>query len=61
MANYGFLGLGIMGRAMAENLVKAGHEVMVWNRNAAKCAQLVALGATQADSCLLYTSDAADE
>ena len=50
MANYGFLGLGIMGRAMAENLVKAGHEVMVWNRNAAKCAQLVALGATQADS-----------
>ncbi|WP_029914538.1 NAD(P)-dependent oxidoreductase [Pelobacter seleniigenes] len=49
MANYGFLGLGIMGRAMAENLVKAGHEVTVWNRNATKCAELVALGATQAD------------
>ncbi len=27
-----FLGLGIMGRAMATNLVKAGHEVAVWNR-----------------------------
>jgi 3-hydroxyisobutyrate dehydrogenase-like beta-hydroxyacid dehydrogenase len=27
-----FLGLGIMGRAMAANLVKAGHEVTVWNR-----------------------------
>jgi 3-hydroxyisobutyrate dehydrogenase-like beta-hydroxyacid dehydrogenase len=27
-----FLGLGIMGRPMAENLVKAGHEVTVWNR-----------------------------
>jgi 3-hydroxyisobutyrate dehydrogenase-like beta-hydroxyacid dehydrogenase len=27
-----FLGLGIMGRAMASNLVKAGHEVTVWNR-----------------------------
>jgi 3-hydroxyisobutyrate dehydrogenase len=27
-----FLGLGIMGRAMATNLVKAGHEVTVWNR-----------------------------
>ncbi len=29
-----FLGLGIMGRAMAANLVKAGHEVCVWNRTA---------------------------
>jgi len=29
-----FLGLGIMGRPMASNLVKAGHEVLVWNRTA---------------------------
>jgi len=29
-----FLGLGIMGRPMASNLVKAGHEVCVWNRTA---------------------------
>jgi 3-hydroxyisobutyrate dehydrogenase-like beta-hydroxyacid dehydrogenase len=28
-----FLGLGIMGRAMATNLVKAGNEVRVWNRS----------------------------
>jgi len=28
-----FLGLGIMGRPMALNLVKAGHEVAVWNRS----------------------------
>jgi len=27
-----FLGLGIMGRPMASNLAKAGHEVTVWNR-----------------------------
>jgi 3-hydroxyisobutyrate dehydrogenase-like beta-hydroxyacid dehydrogenase len=27
-----FLGLGIMGRPMAANLAKAGHEVSVWNR-----------------------------
>jgi len=27
-----FLGLGIMGHAMATNLVKAGHDVSVWNR-----------------------------
>jgi 3-hydroxyisobutyrate dehydrogenase-like beta-hydroxyacid dehydrogenase len=31
-----FLGLGIMGRPMAANLVKAGHEVSVWNRSAGK-------------------------
>jgi 3-hydroxyisobutyrate dehydrogenase-like beta-hydroxyacid dehydrogenase len=31
-----FLGLGIMGRAMATNLAKAGHEVTVWNRSAGK-------------------------
>jgi 3-hydroxyisobutyrate dehydrogenase-like beta-hydroxyacid dehydrogenase len=31
-----FLGLGIMGQAMATNLVKAGHEVTVWNRTPGK-------------------------
>jgi 2-hydroxy-3-oxopropionate reductase len=31
-----FLGLGIMGRPMAANLVKAGHEVTVWNRSSGK-------------------------
>ncbi|MGA8538735.1 MAG: NAD(P)-dependent oxidoreductase, partial [Terriglobales bacterium] len=31
-----FLGLGIMGRWMATNLVKAGHEVAVWNRTPGK-------------------------
>src|SRR5437899_1329784 len=31
-----FLGLGIMGHAMATNLVKAGHEVSVWNRTPGK-------------------------
>ena len=31
-----FLGLGIMGRPMASSLVKAGHEVSVWNRSADK-------------------------
>jgi 3-hydroxyisobutyrate dehydrogenase-like beta-hydroxyacid dehydrogenase len=31
-----FLGLGIMGRPMAQNLVKAGHELRVWNRSPGK-------------------------
>jgi len=47
MAQYGFLGLGIMGGAMAANLVRAGFEVTVWNRNPERCAPLVALGARQ--------------
>jgi len=41
----GFLGLGIMGAAMARRLVEAGHRVAVWNRTASKCAPLAALGA----------------
>ena len=31
-----FVGLGIMGRPMASNLVKGGNEVSVWNRSAGK-------------------------
>ena len=29
----GFIGVGSMGAAMVPNLVKAGHQVSVWNRN----------------------------
>lgn len=39
-----------MGRGMAANLVKAGHEVTVWSRTSEKCAPLVAQGARQAGS-----------
>lgn len=41
----GFIGLGNMGAAIAANLVRAGHEVTVWNRSAGKAAALVGLGA----------------
>jgi 3-hydroxyisobutyrate dehydrogenase len=44
----GFIGLGIMGRAMARRLIDAGHRVTVWNRDASKAAELVAAGARQA-------------
>jgi len=51
----GFIGLGQMGAAMAANLVKAGHDVTVFNRTPAKAEPLVALGAhaakTVADAC----------
>lgn len=36
MARVAFLGLGVMGFPMAGHLAKAGHEVAVWNRTAAK-------------------------
>jgi 3-hydroxyisobutyrate dehydrogenase-like beta-hydroxyacid dehydrogenase len=50
MNNVGFLGLGIMGNAMAKNLLKAGFEVMVWNRSTDKMDELSALGARRAAS-----------
>lgn len=36
MAQVAFLGLGVMGYPMAGHLVKAGHDVTVWNRTEAK-------------------------
>ena len=46
----GFIGLGIMGRAMARRLVDAGHRVTVWNRDASKAAEVTAAGARPAAS-----------
>ncbi|MFM8389940.1 MAG: NAD(P)-dependent oxidoreductase, partial [Actinomycetota bacterium] len=36
MARVGFIGLGVMGYPMAGHLVKAGHDVRVFNRSADK-------------------------
>jgi 3-hydroxyisobutyrate dehydrogenase-like beta-hydroxyacid dehydrogenase len=44
----GFIGLGLMGRPMAANLLKAGFVVTVWNRTASRMAPLVAQGAKAA-------------
>lgn len=44
----GFIGLGNMGAAIAANLLKAGHDVAVWNRTAAKARALQDAGATLA-------------
>ena len=46
----GFIGLGRMGAAMANRLVEGGHDVAVYNRTAAKGADLVAKGAKPAAS-----------
>jgi hypothetical protein len=41
----GFIGLGSMGKAIATNLIRAGHQLRVWNRSAGAAQELVALGA----------------
>ena len=46
----GFIGLGLMGRPMAMNLLKAGHSLTVWNRTSSRAQELVAAGATLAKS-----------
>jgi 3-hydroxyisobutyrate dehydrogenase len=44
----GFIGLGIMGRGMARNLLKAGFEVHVWNRTPGRMDELATEGAVKA-------------
>ena len=44
------VGLGAMGSRIAQRLLSAGHEIIVWNRSPAKLAQLIDLGATAAES-----------
>ena len=46
----GFIGLGIMGRGMVDNLMKAGFDVTVWNRTASRMDTFVERGASAADS-----------
>ena len=44
----GFIGLGIMGKPMSKNLLKAGYELMVSDLNQANVAEIVETGATAA-------------
>jgi len=46
----GFVGLGVMGAAMAKNLLGAGHDLVVHNRTREKAEALEALGAEVSDS-----------
>lgn len=46
----GYIGLGTMGAAMAENLMKAGFPISVWNRTLSKADRFVAMGAKLAGS-----------
>lgn len=46
----GLIGLGLMGRPMGHNLLKAGYSLTVWNRTASRAESLVAAGAKLANS-----------
>jgi 3-hydroxyisobutyrate dehydrogenase len=46
----GFIGLGIMGRPMARNLLKAGYPLVVWNRSRPAIEALMEAGAEEAES-----------
>ncbi|MGA9824243.1 MAG: NAD(P)-dependent oxidoreductase, partial [Methylocystis sp.] len=46
----GFIGIGRMGSGMAENLIRAGHELVLYNRSREKAEALSKLGACVTDS-----------
>jgi 2-hydroxy-3-oxopropionate reductase len=50
MANIGFIGLGIMGKPMAKNLLKAGHKLVVYDIVPAGADEVVAAGAARGSS-----------
>ncbi|MGG1314469.1 MULTISPECIES: NAD(P)-dependent oxidoreductase [Cohnella] len=52
MSKIGFIGLGIMGKPMAANLLRKGYEVTVYNRTPGKTDELAALGALVAKTPL---------
>ena len=50
MMKIGFIGLGIMGKPMSKNLLKAGYQLVVMDKNKAVVDEVVAAGAAAADS-----------
>jgi len=58
MTKIAFLGLGHMGKGMALNVLKAGHDLTVWNRSPEKTAPLVNAGARTAPTPAQAVDDA---
>jgi 3-hydroxyisobutyrate dehydrogenase-like beta-hydroxyacid dehydrogenase len=48
--NVGFIGLGSMGAGMSRNLIKAGHDLIVYNRTRSRAEEMQSLGARVADT-----------
>lgn len=53
MKRIGFIGLGIMGKPMAKNLIKAGYELIVCDFNKDAVAELIACGASSGENGLM--------
>jgi 2-hydroxy-3-oxopropionate reductase len=51
MAKIGFIGLGVMGKPMSRNLLKAGHSLVVFDLFEAAVAELAAAGVSRGQSC----------
>lgn len=56
--NIGFIGTGVMGTGIINNLLKAGHHVVVYNRTKAHAQAVIDNGATWADSAAAATAGA---
>lgn len=54
----GFIGLGNMGSAIARNLIKAGHDLTVYNRTRSRAEAFASLGARIAETPAEATADA---
>ena len=50
MKKIGFIGLGIMGKPMSKNLLKAGYELVIFDINESAVAEVVSAGAEKGDS-----------
>lgn len=50
MKSIGFFGIGLMGKPMASNLLKAGYQLTVWNRTKEKAESLRSMGAIVAEN-----------
>jgi len=62
MATVAVVGLGAMGSRIAQRLLDAGHDLVVWNRSAEKAAPFVAVGtpaqaAQESDAVFVMVSD----
>lgn len=53
----GFIGLGIMGKPMSKNLIKAGYDVVVCDLNQGAVDALTALGASKAENGAMVASE----
>jgi len=60
MSSVAFLGMGVMGAPMARHLAKAGHDVVVYNRTAAKALAWVALNGHRAAPTPAEAADGAE-